>query len=259
MTPSPGFYFAPRAEVLSQMAGSAPAQLDLDHYCLGYIHSLEHVPLLKLSLLIDSTNLPSAPMASITYHACNREAAPGDILFRNETNSVSEIRRIRLETQLQQQAAREQQKLLEAAVEDKEEIKKERDLLRDEKSNLDTALKNLQEAKEDAARAQQQNIQNLTDEIQHLKSSNQSSDANTLRVQEALDGVKKELETEVGKGVQLAEQVENLKQENTQLGVWAPRPSQRNCLPLALHGKTVLIVNARSQLALDAGRGLSFL
>ncbi|KAI9653012.1 MAG: hypothetical protein M1829_001352 [Trizodia sp. TS-e1964] len=233
-------------------------------------------------------------MLATPHHASNRTPAVDPSLFRNDANNVAALQTVRLQKKLLEEAARlQQEQLNEAAgnlkiqIEDKEKIQQERDELRRSKESLSQTVE-LMNTELEASRnkierltAANQETQNQRDNLKKQKQielktlekqkedelvtlkKQKDDELETLKEQKQSDlsawesergGLKGQLSSVLSSNAERVTEIDRLNKIISVLAKSAPNSRQDNCLPFQYHNSTVMIINIRSQMALDFGK-----
>lgn len=166
-------------------------------------------------------------MVDTLQHACNRKFDTDPSLFRNDINNVAALQSARLQKKLMEETARLQQDQLEKATQSLRTEIVNNGKIQLERDELLKEIETLRRKKADELVNWDKERQDLKGQLSSMSSIN---------------------------GQQLAE-VERLKQTVSELEKKIPNSRQDNCLPFQYNKSTVMIVNIRSQMALDAGKG----
>jgi myosin heavy subunit len=227
-------------------------------------------------------------------HFSNRKADTDPRPFKNDVNNVAALQSARLQKRRMEEAALLQQKLLNDTAEklgkqvvdtrkvkqELEDIRKLKDILT---QTVDHMSVELNKSKDDLARAmtanqethdQMENWRRLKDgelasrniEMENLRRqkdgelTSKNSELNNKNVELENKNVELEMKNrELNKLKDEKEQVRDLynklNDETNKLRKQLPFSDQQNCLPAQYHNSIVLIMNVRSTLAIDLGKG----
>ena len=202
------------------------------------------------------------PMVAIPQHACNRKPDTDPTLFKNDSNNVSALQIARQQKKLMEGQARLQRQQLDEAAkklqsesESREKVEQECQKLeglvrafRHEKEILDDKLTTVSSDKEKV----QQERDKLSEEVETLRKEKKDelATADTKR-----QGLESKLTTALSDATQQRRDIETLKSSITTMEKKLPGSREENCLPFQYHNATVMIINLKSHMPMDSGKG----
>ena len=214
-------------------------------------------------------------MAASVQHISNRvsdsDAVPRP--FRYDLNNVAALQSARLQKKLMEEAARQQQQQIAAVTEDKEKVIQERDALLVEKERLhqaiqkmddslsasESSLAGMQRAKEEAERQTETIRQQKDAELATVREQKATGEAEIRRSKDIeianCETQKQLLLGQVNTIPGLNGEIQTLKTSINEMNQRYAFGGKENCLPMDFHDIDVMIVNVRSHLAIDAGKG----